>query len=153
YFIDNYRILERIGQGRMAGVFRAKTGDGQIVAIKVLSPSKSHDPQLLARFHRETRMAQRLHHPNVVQTIDVGEYKGLYFMVMECLAGETLDDVLQRRKKLPMGEAVRLIHQALLGLQHIHEQGMIHRDLKPANLMLVPEDELPSGHTTYHSRV
>ena len=153
YFIDRYKILERIGQGRMAGVYRAVTEPGQTVAVKVLPPSKSHEPQLLARFQRETRMAQKLHHPNVVQTFEVGEYNGLYFMVMEYLAGETLDDVLQRRTKLPMAEAVRLIHQALLGLEHIHEQGMIHRDLKPANLMLVPPEEHPSQDTTLRSGV
>jgi eukaryotic-like serine/threonine-protein kinase len=153
YFIDRYKILERIGQGRMAGVYRATTDDGQTVAVKVLPPSKSHEPQLLARFQRETRMAQKLHHPNVVQTLDVGEYNGLQFMVMECLAGETLDDVFQRRKTLPMAETVRLVHQALLGLQHIHEQGMIHRDLKPANLMLVPPDESVCEDTTLRSTV
>ncbi|HEV3142265.1 MAG TPA: serine/threonine-protein kinase [Gemmataceae bacterium] len=152
YFIDRYKVLERIGQGRMAGVYRAMTEEGQMVAVKVLPPSKSHEPQLFARFQRETRMAQKLHHPNIVKTVDVGEYNGLFFMVMECLAGETLDDVLQRRKRLPVGEAVRLVHQAFLGLQHIHEQGMIHRDMKPANLMLVPELESFED-TTLHCTV
>jgi len=88
----------------------------------------------------------RLKHPNVVRSFQVGEARGLNFLVMEYLEGETLDDVLQRRKKLPPNEAVRLIHQALLGLQHIHEQGMIHRDLKPSNLMLVPG--VPRGDDT-----
>ncbi|HLW66027.1 MAG TPA: serine/threonine-protein kinase [Gemmataceae bacterium] len=153
YFIERYKILERIGQGRMAGVYRAVADDGRTVAVKVLPPSKSHEPQLLSRFQRETRMAQKLHHPNVVRTLDVGEYNGVYFMVMECLVGETLDEVLQRRKTLPMAEAVRLVHQALLGLQHIHEQGMIHRDLKPANLMLVPQNEHAGEDTTLRSTV
>jgi serine/threonine protein kinase len=153
YFIDRYKILERIGQGRMAGVYRAVTDDGKTVAVKVLPPSKSQEPQLRGRFQRETRLAQKLHHPNVVQTLDVGEYNGLYFMVMEYLAGETLDDVLQRRRKLPSEEAVRLVHQALLGLEHIYEQGMIHRDLKPANLMLVSHDKHADEGSTLHSTV
>src|SRR5579864_1800482 len=72
YFIERYKILERIGQGRMAGVYRAVADDGRTVAVKVLPPSKSHEPQLLSRFQRETRMAQKLHHPNVVRTLDVG---------------------------------------------------------------------------------
>ena len=111
---------------------------GQVVAIKVLPPSRSKDPQTLGRFQRETRLAVRLKHPNVVRSFQVGQHKGLHYLVMEYLEGQTLDTVLQRRKKLPVNEAVRLVHQCLLGLQHIHEQGLVHRDLKPANLMLTP---------------
>lgn len=138
YFIDNYKILDRIGQGRMAGVYEALSSKGERVAIKVLPPSKARNPQMLARFEREARMALKLDHPNVVKTLDVGNYNGLHYMVMECLEGETFDEVIKRQKKLPVTEAVRVVHEAFLGLQHIHERGMIHRDLKPANLMLVP---------------
>jgi serine/threonine protein kinase len=138
FFINQYKILDRLGRGRMAGVYKAVHQLGQVVAIKILPPSKSKNPLTLARFQRESRLALRLKHPNVVRTFQVGDYKGLYYLVMEYLEGETLDDVLTRRKKLPPNEAVRLVHQALLGLQHIHEQGLVHRDLKPANLMLVP---------------
>ena len=146
YYIDDYKILDRAGQGRMAGVYRAVTSRGEPVALKVLPPSKAKKPDLLARFQRESKMATQLRHPNVVRTYDVGTYgddKSVHFMVMEYLEGETLEDVLKRRGKLPAGEAVAVIHQALLGLQHIHERGMIHRDLKPANLMLIgPKDNL-----------
>lgn len=138
YFIDQYKILNRIGQGRMAGVYEALCPDATRVALKVLPPSKAKNAQMLARFQREARMAVRLDHPNVVRTIDVGEYNGLNYMAMECLEGETLDDELRRRTRLPVIEAVHILCQALLGLQHIYDRGMIHRDLKPANLMLVP---------------
>lgn len=138
FFLNHYKILDRIGKGRMAGVFKAMHSLGHVVAIKVLPPSKAKDPQLMARFRREARMAQKLKHPHVVRTFHLGDAAGLQFLVMEYLEGETLDEVLKRRGKLPAVEGVRLIHQALVGLQHIHEQGMIHRDLKPANLMLVP---------------
>jgi serine/threonine protein kinase len=138
FFVHQYKILDRLGRGRMAGVYKAQHHLGQVVAIKILPPSKSKNPLLLARFQREARLALKLKHPNVVRSFQVGEYKRLHYLVMEYLEGETLDDVLQRRKRLPPGEAVRLIHQALVGLQHIHEQGLVHRDLKPANLMLVP---------------
>jgi serine/threonine protein kinase len=103
---------------------------------------------VLARFQREARLAMRLKHPNVVRTFQVGEAGGLRYLVMEYLEGETLDEVLQRRRQLPPLEAARLVHQALLGLQHLHEQGMVHRDLKPANLMLVPATGAAQPQTT-----
>jgi eukaryotic-like serine/threonine-protein kinase len=137
YFLNQYKIMDRLGRGRMAGVYRAVHALGQTVAIKVLPPSKAKDPLILGRFQREARLALRLKHPNVVRAFQIGQANGLHYLVMEYLEGETLDDVLQRRKRLPPAEAVRLIHQALMGLEHIHEQGMVHRDLKPANLMLV----------------
>jgi serine/threonine protein kinase len=136
--LEQYTILERVGKGRMAGVYKAVHRLGPTVAIKILPPSKARDPQLLARFQRESRMALALKHPNVVRTFEVGEANGLHYLVMEYLEGETLEDVLRRRGKLPPAEAVRLVYQALLGLSHLHEQGLVHRDLKPANLMLVP---------------
>jgi len=138
FFLNQYKVLDRLGRGRMAGVYKAVHRLGQTGAIKVLPPSKAKDGQLLARFQREARLAMKLKHPNVVRTFQVGDTGGLYYLVMECLEGETLDDVLQRRKKLPPTEAVRIVSQALLGLQHLHEQGMVHRDIKPANLMVVP---------------
>jgi serine/threonine protein kinase len=137
-FLDPYTILERIGKGRMAGVYKAIYRLGPTVAIKILPPSKAKDPQLLARFQREARLALALKHPNVVRTFQTGQADGLHYLVMEYLEGETLDDVLRRRGRLPPAEAVRLIYQALLGLEHLHEQGLVHRDLKPGNLMLVP---------------
>jgi serine/threonine protein kinase len=138
FYLGPYKVLDRIGKGRMAGVYKALHPLGQAVAIKVLPPSKAKEPRVLRRFQREARMGQKLKHPNVVRTFEVGESNGLHYLVMECLEGETLDEVLERRGKLPPAEAVRVIHQALAGLQHIHEQGLVHRDLKPGNLMLVP---------------
>ncbi len=148
YFLNQYKILERLGRGRMAGVYRAVHTLGQVVAIKVLPPSRAENPHTLARFQREARLALRLKHPNVVRTFQIGQANDLYYLVMELLEGDTLDETLQRRKRLPPGEAVRLVHQALTGLQHIHELGMVHRDLKPANLMLVPAPAKGKADTT-----
>jgi serine/threonine protein kinase len=157
FFLNQYQILERLGRGRMAGVYKAVHHLGQVVAVKVLPPSRAKNAYLLSRFQREARLGMRLKHPNVVRSFQVGEDRGLNYLVMEYLEGETLDDVLQRRKRLPPNEAVRLVHQALLGLQHIHEQGMIHRDLKPANLMLVPgpgrSDDTTLNATTLNATV
>ena len=151
FFLGDYKILERIGRGRMAGVYKSVHPSGQVVAIKVLPPSRAKNGQTLARFEREARLAVKLTHPNVVRSFQVGEAKGIHYLVMECLEGETLDEMLARRKRLPPAEAVRLIHQALLGLQHIHELGLVHRDLKPANLMLIPAPARGSNETTFKS--
>src|SRR5205823_15062569 len=91
-------------------------------------------------FKREARLLTRLDHPNVVRAFHVGDADGKPYLVLEFLEGETLAEVLAKRKRLPPMDAVRVVHQALLGLQHIHEKGMIHRDLEPANLMLVGDE-------------
>ena len=153
FFLGDYKILERIGRGRMAGVYKAVHPSGQIVAIKVLPPSRAKNAQTLARFQREARLAVKLKNPHVVRSFQVGVSKaGVHYLVMEYLEGETIEDVLTRRKRLPPEEAVRLVHQALLGLQHIHEQGMVHRDLKPANLMLVPASVKGGSENTFKSQ-
>src|SRR5262245_60539745 len=72
FFLGEYKILERLGRGRMAGVYQAVHRSGQVVAIKVLPPSKAKDPALLARFQREARLAMQLQHPNVVRALEVG---------------------------------------------------------------------------------
>src|SRR5262249_54729570 len=134
----------------MAGLDRAQHGLGQVVAIKVIPPSKAKDPALLGRFQREARMAIRLKHPNIVRTFQMGQAEmaagtgKLHFLVMEYLEGETAEDLVQRRRMLPPHAAWRIVYQALLGLQHIHEQGLVHRDLKPSNLMLVYGEAKPA---------
>jgi eukaryotic-like serine/threonine-protein kinase len=149
-FLDDYKLIERIGQGRMAGVYKAIHKLGQVVAVKVLPPSKGRHPPTLARFQREARMASRLKHANVVRTFQVGKtHGGLHYLVMEYLDGETLDDILERRGKLSVAEALHVIAQSLEGLAHIHAEGLVHRDLKPGNLMLVP----PPGDTVLYSLV
>ncbi len=137
FFLGEYKILELLAKGRMAGVYKAVHASGQTVAIKVLPSSKAKNPEVLARFRREAKLLTRLDHPNVVRSFQIGEADGRHYLVLEYLDGDTLEDVLEKRKTLTPVEAVRIVHQALIGLQHIHERGLIHRDLKPANLMLV----------------
>ena len=153
YFIDQYKILDLIGKGRMAGVYKAVHASGQVVAVKVLPPSKAKDPATLSRFLREGNMLTKLDHPNVVRAFQIGEVNGRHYIVMEYLEGEPLDEMLERRRRLPVIEAVRIVHQSLLGLQHVFEKGMVHRDLKPANLILVPAPSPGVGENTTASTV
>ncbi len=141
FFLGEYKILDRVGKGRMGGVYKAARGTGQIVALKILPASKAKDTHTLARFHREARLLTQLRHPNVVRAFEVGDSGGVHYIAMEYLEGETLDEVLSRRGRLPAAEAARLLCQALDGLQHLHDQRMVHRDVKPANLMLTPAAE------------
>ena len=153
FFLGPYKILDRIGKGRMAGVYKAVHNLGQIVAIKALPPSKAKDPKVLSRFQREARMATQLDHPNIVRSFQVGESNGVHHIVMEYLEGETLDEVLARRGRLPVPEAVRIVVQTLVGLQQVYEKRLVHRDLKPANLMLVPPPCDQPNDTTLNSTV
>lgn len=153
FFIGGYTILDRIGKGASAGVYKAVHTSGQIVALKVLPASKARDPNALIRFQREGRLLTQLDHPNIVRAFQVGQAGNVHFIVMEHLDGETLDDVVTRRKKLPPPEAVRLVQQALFGLQHLHDRRMIHRDLKPANLMVTSVSEPGAEDSTLNATV
>ena len=136
FFVHTYRIMDRLGKGRMGGVYLAEHETGQVVAIKVLPPSKAREKNFLMRFRRETHLAIKLVHENVVRTFAIGEFNGLHYLVMEHIPGETLDSFIKRTGKLSPLEACHLIYQALLGLEYLFNQKMIHRDLKPANLMV-----------------
>lgn len=153
FFVGEHKILDRLGRGRMAGVYKALHPTGQVVAIKVLPPSKAKDAYLLSRFQREAKLALQLKNANVVRTFQLGVADKLHYIVMEYLEGETLEDVLVRRRRLPVAEAARIIYQVLQGLQHIQDQGMVHRDLKPSNIMLTPGRASGQPDTTARSTV
>lgn len=153
FFLDRYKILDQIGKGQMGGVYKAVHSLGQTVALKILPASRAKDPRVLGRFQREARLLTQLDHPNVVRAYQVGEAGGRHFIVMEFLEGETLDEVLARRRKLPVGEAVRLIRQAFDGLQHLHDKRMVHRDLKPSNLMISPSGGKGPADSTWEATV
>jgi serine/threonine protein kinase len=138
FFLNQYRILERIGKGGTAGVYKAVDPQGVTVAIKVLPPSKTKDPEIAARFRREAQLARQMSHPGLVRTLDFGTSGNLLFLVMEYLHGVTLDRLLRQRTRLRPREAARIAFLAALGLQHVHERGVVHRDIKPGNLMLCP---------------
>ena len=136
FFLGPYKLLERIGRGRMATIYRAVHRLGQPVALKVLPPSRARDSHALARFQQEAELAQQLRHSHVVRAFDCGEERGLYYLVMEYIEGETLQQLLDQRGRLSPDLAAEIIRQALMGLDYLHQQGFVHRNLEPANLIL-----------------
>src|SRR5262249_54437759 len=135
--LGQYRILEPLGRGAMGRVFKAAhTTMARVVAIKTILPGILKDQPAVELFHREVRAAARLHHPNIVTAYDANEVKGVRFLVMEYVAGPSLQTLVMGRGPLAIEVAVELMKQAASALQYAHEQGMVHRDIKPANLLI-----------------
>ena len=135
-----YKIYDEVGSGGFATVYLGRNMDtNEIVAIKVLNQQYTSDPRYVERFRREARLAERLRHPNVVRILDHGIEEGLHFLVMEFVEGLTLNEVIARRGRLSVQEAISYAEQACAGLEAAHQAGVVHRDIKPANLMITPE--------------
>jgi len=135
--ISRYRLERPLGHGGMASVYLGRDSElDRPVAVKLLAENAAADAGLRERFVREARMAARLSHPNVVSIYDAGEDDGRPYIVMECVQGETLSELLARRGRLPPKEARALALQAARGLAHAHAAGLVHRDIKPQNLLL-----------------
>ncbi len=137
-----YKIVALIGSGGMGEVYRARdTRLLRDVALKVLPPSFTNDPERLRRFEQEARAVAALNHPNIVSVYDVGNADGIHYIVSELLEGETL-----RQRILPSGmtarKAIELAVQLAHGLAAAHEQGIVHRDLKPENIFITRNERL-----------
>jgi serine/threonine protein kinase len=137
FIIGPYKVLEPIAEGGMGLVYLAEhAGLRRRVALKILRTELLAERGALLRFHREGRAAASLDHPNIVRVHDCGRTGTTRYLVMEYVQGRSLEDLLRRRGRLPVEEAVDYALQAARGLQHAHERGIIHRDVKPANLVL-----------------
>jgi eukaryotic-like serine/threonine-protein kinase len=135
--VGPYVILERLGAGSMGRVFKAQHQlMGRTVALKLIAPEKATRANAMARFHREMRLIGRLDHPNVVRAFDADKVGKTLYIVMEYVAGKSLDILLDARGPLPPAEVVDYASQAALGLGHAHDQGIVHRDIKPSNLLV-----------------
>ncbi len=145
--IPGYTLLEKIGKGAMASVFRARQLSlDRIVAVKVLPKRLSESPEFVERFYKEGKAAARLSHNNIVQAIDVGSTPdGFHYFVMEYVEGKTLYDVMQPppigdgRTNFPEAEALDISIQIADALAHAHKRGLIHRDVKPKNVILTSQ--------------
>lgn len=139
-----YDIRGLLATGGMGAVFlaRHKVLERDVV-IKVIRPDLLHKPVQVERFRREARNSARLSHPNIVTIHEAEEVNGLHLLVMEYVPGIDLGRLARQHPHgLPVGEACEYIRQAAVGLQHIHEKGLVHRDIKPSNLMLTPQGRI-----------
>ncbi len=132
-----YRLVSLLGRGGMGEVYRADdlTLD-QPVALKFLPAGVASDPDRLAQFHAELRVARQVSHKNVCRLYDLGDHEGRRFLTMEYVDGEDLATLLRRIGRLPQDKAVDIARQLCAGLAAAHERGVLHRDLKPANVMI-----------------
>lgn len=135
--IGKYELLERLGRGTSADVYRAKdTLMGRQVALKVVEPETAD----LAPFSNEARLLARLQHPNIVTIHSSDLIDGKVVVDMELVEGKTLRQLLKDEKQLPLDRALKVIAQILNALAYAHGMGVIHRDMKPANILIGPED-------------
>ena len=140
--LGKYELLERVGRGGMAYVYKAyqPTVDRN-VAVKVLHSHLAEDGQFLARFKREAKGLGSLRHPHIVSVIDFDVDEGWYYMVMDFIQGETLEEILSRRGRLAVDGALRLTAQLAGALDYAHRHGRIHRDIKPSNVMFADDSQ------------
>jgi serine/threonine protein kinase len=135
--VDRYVLLDLIGQGGMGRVYLARDSRlNRQVALKILSPERISNPRAIARFQREARVGAQLQHENLVRIYDFGESNGRFYLVMEYIEGKTIGTFISEQGQIPPDEAVRLVRQVALGLEHAHRKGLIHRDVNPYNILV-----------------
>ena len=137
--LDNrYEILERIGTGGMAVVYKAKCHRlNRLVAIKILKSDLAQNEEFRRRFNAESQAVAQLSHPNIVSVYDVSRGGGTEYIVMELIDGITLKQYMEKRGQLNWRESLHFITQIMRGLSHAHSRGIIHRDIKPQNIMVL----------------
>jgi serine/threonine protein kinase len=138
--IGRYHVVEKLGQGGMGVVYKARdTLLGRFVALKALPPERASEPERRDRFVEEAKAASALQHPGIVAVYDVVRAEGLDFIVMEYVSGETLEQRMGQRA-LPLSRGLRYAEQVADALARAHAAGIVHRDLKPSNVMVTEDD-------------
>jgi serine/threonine protein kinase len=134
--LGSYDLLEKIGKGGMATVYKGTHRDtGEVAAIKVMKIDKDTQSVVFRRFEKEFQAASRLDHPNIVRVLDFGWENGRAFLAMEFVEGQNLAQLLRQRERLPTREAIDLILQVAEALEFAHDHQLIHRDVKPENIL------------------
>jgi serine/threonine protein kinase len=137
--LAHFELIEPIGVGGMAAVLRARdTQLDRCVALKILPPDMAEDAENIRRFHQEARSAAKLDHENIARVFFCGEDQRLHFIAFEFVEGENLRTILERRGRLPVGEALHYMLQVAAGLAHAARRGVVHRDIKPSNIIVTP---------------
>ncbi len=140
---DRYEIIEKVGSGGMADVYKAKCHRlNRFVAIKILKPEFSSDRSFVNKFRGEAQSAAGLSHPNIVNVYDVGDDDGLHYIVMELVEGITLKKFIERKGKLEVKEAIGISIQIAQGMEAAHANHIIHRDIKPQNIIISKEGKV-----------
>src|ERR1017187_3228137 len=143
--IAGYRVMEQIGRGGMAVVYRAiDLRLDRPVALKILAPELARDEAFRHRFIRECRAAAAVDHPCIIPVFDAGEASGVLFIAMRYVSGRDVRTLLDREGSLPADRVVNIIEQVASALDAAHARGLVHRDVKPANMLL--DSAASSGH-------
>ena len=151
-----YAVLSKIGAGGMADVYKGRDQMlNRYVAIKVLKKQYKEDENFVRKFRSEAQAAAGLMHPNIVNVYDVGEDRGLNYMVMELVEGITLKEYIEKKGRLAVREATSIAIQVSMGLQAAHNNGIVHRDVKPQNIIISTDGKVkvsPYSSQTLESR-
>ncbi len=136
---DDYELLALMGKGGFGRVYRVRDLHlEREVALKVLHPALTQDPEVVERFRREAQLAARLNHPNIVNIYDIAGRFGLIWYTMELIDGPSLAQLVERDGPLPLPQVLRMLREALSALAHAHGFGLVHRDIKPENMLIAP---------------
>jgi serine/threonine protein kinase len=140
---DDYELLELLGAGGFGRVYRVRDLHlEREVALKVLHPVLTRDPEVVERFRREAQLAAGLNHPNIVNIYDIAGRSGLIWYTMELIDGPNLAQLVEREGPLSLDRVIRLLREALSALAHAHGSGLVHRDIKPENMLIEADGSL-----------